>query len=86
MKYQGFLYAKKYLKKVLEKVLTVTCRYDNIIPVQEKGGKSPMIKNIIKMCLTRYQRHQAQVQKKKREAHNKEQVNLILQGLESRGY
>lgn len=45
-----------------------------------------MIKNTIKKCLARFQQHQAQVQRKARQAHNREQVKLILQGLESRGY
>jgi len=45
-----------------------------------------MIKNIIKKCLTRYQRIQAQKDLNRRQLKNRIQRDLIIKGLEERGY
>lgn len=44
-----------------------------------------MIKNIIKKVLVRRQAKQELVQRLRRQAQNKEQIQLILQGLQERG-
>ena len=44
-----------------------------------------MIKNIIKKCLTRYQRIQAQKDINHRQLNNRIQRDLIIKGLEERG-
>jgi len=64
-------------------VLTTIRTCDNIIPVQEKGGRSPMIKNKIKRLVRAYQ---AKRLAKSRIDNNHKNINLILQGLKERGY
>lgn len=45
-----------------------------------------MIVEIIKRLVKAHQAHRLAQQRKARQAHNREQVKLILQGLEERGY
>ena len=73
----------KIFKKVFRKVLTITCRNDNIY-VSKGGGNMNNIMKIlrrIKKALDPDQRKQEQ-----RQANNKRQVKLILQGLDNRGW
>ena len=64
-------------------MLTITCRNDNIY-VSKGGGNMNNIMKIlrrIKKALDPDQRKQEQ-----RQANNKRQVKLILQGLDNRGW
>lgn len=60
----------------------MTCRYDNIIPVQEKGGRYPMLRTIKKVLANR----QARQAQQRRLENNRKQLQLIYKGLIEREY
>lgn len=60
----------------------MTCRYDNIIPVQEKGGRCPMLRTIKKVLANR----QARQAQQRRLENNRKQLQLIYKGLIEREY